>query len=83
MRSVLTKVVRHIAADQVNGFLADIHRVHQFSATTQGIDRETARVAEHIEYLFVLRIMLQEWAVVALVDEETRLLTAEPVNAEV
>ena len=80
---IISKIVCHIATHQVNCLLAHIYRVHQFCSATQGIDRETARIAEHIEHLLTLGIMLQQSTVVTLVDEEASFLTAEPINTEV
>ena len=78
----LREVVRHISVDEINRFLADIDRIDALGASTQGIEGETAGVAEHVEHLFAFGVTLDECAVLALVDEEAGLLPAQPVDTE-
>ena len=57
--------------------------MNQLCAATHGVNREAARVAEHIEHRTTLRVSLEQVAVLALVDEEAGLLTLQPVDMEV
>lgn len=54
----------------------------QRSAAPERIARETSRIAECVKNGFVLRIVLDERAVVSLVNEETCFLPTEPVNVK-
>ena len=55
----------------------------EFCSATHGVNGEAASVAEHIEHRTTLRVSLEQMAVLALVDEEARLLTLQPVDMEV
>ena len=83
MRSFCAKVPFHVAAYQLYGFLAHIHRMYQFCSSSQRIHRESSCIAEHVQHLFAVGVMLQQRAVVALVNKETRLLTAKPIYSKV
>ncbi len=84
--SLVTLVTREIEGDvrvgEGRGFCRRVNRVDALSSAPHRIDRKTARVAEHIEDITAAGVFLQKRAVVPLVNEETGLLTAKPVNVE-
>ena len=51
-------------------------------ASTQGVNAEATSVTEHIENLLAMRQRPEEGSVFALVDEETRFLSALPIDVE-
>ena len=79
---VAWEVQLHVAVGQFNGLGAGVDRVYQFGPASHGIEREAARIAEHIEHAAATGILLQQQAVFALVDEEARLLATQPVDIE-
>ncbi len=46
------------------------------------IDRESARIAEHVEQTAAVSVVLEQAAVVALVNKKTGFLSFEPVDPE-
>ena len=82
MTSITWEVQLHILLGQFDGFRRTVYTVYEFGTTTHGIERETTRIAEHIQDALTLRIMLQQRAVLTLVDKESRLLAFQPVYAE-
>ena len=84
--SLVTWVAReielHIATGQFDGLGRTIDGMNQLGTTTHGVERESTCVAEHIEHTLTLGVFLKQGTVLALVNEETGLLTTEPVNIE-
>ena len=76
------EIQRHVVIGQAYGLGRTVHRVDQLGATAQGIDRKTARVAEHVQHPSSLAVMLQQTAVLALIDKESGLLSLEPIDVE-
>ncbi len=67
------KLIFHIGFSQRNGLGRTVDRVYEIGLAAQGIDREAAGVAEHVEYIAASGIHFKQLAVVALVNEEARL----------
>jgi len=82
MAFVTREVQFHVLVHQVHGLLATVDGVDQLGTTTQGIDAESARVAEHVQHATPLRVLLHQGAVISLVYKESRLLTFQPVDME-
>ena len=80
---IAREVERHIASGELDGLQRAVDRVHQRRSSPHGVERESSCVAEHIQHAAPAGIMLEQRAVVALVDEESRLLTFLPVDQEV
>ena len=76
------EVERYILVGQVDGFGRAVYRVNEVGPSPHGIERETAGVAEHVEHVTALGIAFQQGTVLTLVDEETGLLSLEPVYVE-
>ena len=72
----------HVALGEHHCLARAVDRVHQLCPTTHGIERESASVAEHVEHAAALAVALEQGAVLALVDEEARLLPPQPVHVE-
>ena len=83
MARVAREVKFYILVCQVDGFGRAIYRVHELGSTTHGIERESARVAKHVEYGAVFGVTLEQRTIFALVNEETGLLSLEPIDMEV
>ena len=79
---VAGEVQLHIGVDEVHGLGRTVHGMYEGCASAHGIDREAARVAEHVQHVAPGGVALQEAAVVPLVHEEARLLAAQPVDVE-
>ena len=56
--------------------------MYDVCSATHGVHRETSCVAEHVQYRAVFGVRLKQLAVFALVNEESGLLTAQPVDME-
>lgn len=82
MARAVAEIERYIGIDQIHGLGAAIDAVYEFSAATQGIDAEAARVAKHVQHLAVVAVVFQQRAVLTLIHEEARLLAAQPVDVE-
>ena len=82
----VTRVAReiqlHVLLGQLDGLARAVHAMHQLGATPHGIERETTSIAEHIQDALAVGILFQQRAVLALVDEESCLLAAKPVDTE-
>ena len=65
---------------QSDGAFRGIHRTDLYSASGQGIDRETARITKGIEHRAAGGIPAHEFPIFALVEEEARLLPRLPVH---
>ena len=59
MSCVAWEVELDIPVCQFYGLGRAVHRVYQLSPASHGIDRETARIAEHIEYATPFGIAFQ------------------------
>ena len=76
------EVQGHVGVGQRHCFCAGVDRSHPPGASAQGIDAEAAGVAEHIQNAPPPGIVLEQSAVLALVDEEPCFLSLEPVDME-
>ena len=74
------EVTFDILPSEFDGALGAIDRVDELGAATEGEEREAAGVAESIEDTLAAAILLDECTVVALVDEEARLLPFLPIG---
>ena len=74
MRCVGAEIEGHIAVAELDGFARDIHRLDIFRTAAQGCEREASGVAEAVEHPVACSETLDEGPVLALVDEEARLL---------
>lgn len=82
MPVVSWKVERYVGVGQFYGFSTAVDGVYEVGSSPHCIYRETAGITEHVEHGAPLGITLEQAAVVALVDEESCLLSLEPVNVE-
>ena len=82
MSVVIGEIELRIGTGQFDGLFAAIHRVYQRGTAPQRVDRETACIAEHIEYSASAGILLQQAAVFALVNEKACFLPVQPVYVE-
>ena len=82
MALVAREIEFGVSACEVNRFGTAVYGVDLCGTTTHGVDGESACVAEHIEYALALAVRFQQLAVFALVNEESRLLSFEPVDVE-
>ena len=78
----LAEVQGHVGVGKRDGLLGGIDRIDRYSAAAEGVDGESARIAEHVEHSAAARIVPQQRAVVALVEKESRFLPPEPVDIE-
>lgn len=79
---IFGEVEGDVAACEFDSLGRDIDAMYTLGTATHRVDGEATSVAEHIEHRAAFGILLQEAAVVALVDEETRLLAVKPVDVE-
>ena len=56
--------------------------MYNLGSAAQGVNRETACVAEHVEQLAPFGVLLEQGSVLALVDKESGLLATQPVDVE-
>ena len=82
MTVVAGEVQLHVAVGQFDGLGTAVDGMDERRPTPHGIEREATCIAEHIQYPTVLGVFLQQGTVLALVDEETRLLSVQPVDVE-
>ena len=82
MAGVAGEVEGHVLVGEGDGLGRRVHRMDQAGAPAQGVDGETAGVAEHIEDPAVAGKAFQQGAVVALIHEEAGFLAAEPIDVE-
>ncbi len=72
----------YICIGQGNRLFRTVDRINHVRTAPEGIHRESAGVAEHVEHTAPGAVALQQFAVVALVEEETCFLPAQPVDIE-
>ncbi len=82
MTVVAGEIQLNVGIGERGGLGRRIDRVDLHCASAHCIDGEAARVAEHVQHLPPLGEFLEQGAVLTLVNEETGLLTAEPVDVE-
>ena len=75
MAFVAWEVHLHVACGQLYGFCTAIHRVNKLRPSAHGVEREASGVAEHVEHFLALGETLEQGTVLALIDEESCLLT--------
>ena len=85
-KGFVTRVVReiqgNIAIGQIYGLGTTVNRVHKLCPTPHGIERESPSIAEHIEHIASLSILLQERTVLTLVNKKACFLTTQPIDVE-
>src|SRR5574344_368911 len=79
MTSVLPKIKRNILIGQLNGFCRAVNGVYQTGITPHSITRKTACITKHIEYVPSFGILLQQHAVLSLINKESCFLTFLPI----
>ena len=79
---VTREVERHVAVGQFDGLGTAVNRMNQAGTTAHSIEREAARIAEHVQHPPVAGIAFEQRTVLTLVNEKARLLSAQPVNIE-
>ena len=82
MTSVTREIQLYITIRELDGLGTAVDGMNECCPTPHGIERETTRIAEHIEHFLVLGIFLEQGTVLALIDEEARLLATKPVDME-
>ena len=82
MTGIAREVQFHVGIGDTDSLLRYINGMYQFSSTTHSIERESTRIAEHIEHTASTSEMLDERTVLTLIDEETGLLSLEPIDME-
>ena len=80
--AITREIQLYILIGKVNRFGGTVYRMYQFGIATHGINGETARVAEHIQYRAPVCIAFQQRTVFALVYKEACLLSFQPVDVE-
>ena len=84
--SLVTRITRkvqfHVLVGQRDRFGGAVDRVNDLGASAHGVERESASIAEHVQYGAIFGIAFQERTVFTLVDKETCLLPLLPVDAE-
>ena len=82
MAWVVREVEFNVLFGEFYGLGRRIDAMYEFSTATHSIERETTRIAEHVEHSLAFGVFLQKRTILALVNEETRLLALQPVNTE-
>ena len=82
MTLVAGEVQFDVAVGELDGLRAAVDGMDELCPAPHGIKRESTGVTEHIQHPPALGEALEQQAVVALVDEEARLLAAQPVDVE-
>ena len=81
---LMTRIVRivelNIVVGEIDCLLRHIDRMYELCPSAHGIEREATSVAEHIEYLATLAELLNQGTVLTLINEETCLLSLEPID---
>ena len=72
----------HVLLHEVDGLLRNIDGVHVLRPAAQGVEGESAGVGEHVEDSVPFRQLTHHGAALALVEEETGLLSVEDVDFE-
>ena len=80
MTGIAREVQFHVGIRDTDGLLRHIDRMDQFCSTTHSIERESTRIAEHIEHTASTSEMLDESTVLTLIDTETSLWSLEPID---
>ena len=82
MAIVIREVESDVCVHEVDSLLATVDGMNQLCSSSHSIDAEAARVTEHVQDATAFGILFDESAIIALVDEESRLLPSEPVDVE-
>lgn len=82
MARIAWEVELHVAVGEFYGPGGNIDRVDGLRPSAHGVEGKTARVAEHIEYVFAFGIFFKQTAVFTLVDKESGFLSFQPVDIE-
>ena len=65
----------NVSICQFYGFSTTINGMNHLGLPTHGINGKAARITEHIQYAFVLSIVLQQTAIFSLIDKESGFLS--------
>ena len=76
------KIQGHVFVALQNGLLGNIHRFHIGGASTQGTEREAARIAEGVQHALSGGQGLQQAAVLPLIDEKAGFLRIRETDTE-
>ena len=82
MTVVAREVEFYVGVCQFYRLCAAVNGMYEVSSASHCIERESAGVAEHVEYVLSLGIFLKQTAVFTLVNEEASLLSFQPVHVE-
>ena len=82
MAGVTGEIQFYILVREVNSLGGTVYRMYQFGITTHTINREATGITEHIQHRTSVSIAFQQCAVLALIHEEARLLSFQPVDME-
>ena len=78
--SLMTLIVReiqlYVGIGQFDSLGAAIHRMNECGSATHGVDRESSRIAEHVEHFLAAGVLLEQLPVVALVQVHVAALHA-------
>ena len=75
-------VQSHVPVHHLHGLLGTVHGIHMDRSPVQGVDGETARVAEQVQDVPALGKPSHGGAVLPLVQEKARLLALVPIDME-
>lgn len=80
--SCFGEVKGNISISELDSACAGIDAMNVIGTSTKCIDTEATSVTEHIEDILSIGVGFEEGSVVTLINEETSLLTFEPVDVE-
>ena len=70
MAGIAGEIEFNILPRELNSLGTTVNRMNQLRSSSHGVDRKTARIAEHVEHATPLCIVLEKQPIVALIDEE-------------
>ncbi len=79
---IVREIQGYVGVGQGDRLRRGVHRVHAQRSSTHGIDGESSRIAEHVEYFPAIGEALEKPAVFALVHEKSCFLSLHPVDVE-
>ena len=82
MSLIAREVEFHVGVGQVYCLGAAVNGVYEVCSSSHGIEGEASCVAEHVEHVLSLCVFLKQTAVLSLVNEESCLLSFQPVYME-
>ena len=82
MALIVGEIQFDVAVGEFDGLGTTIDGMDELGPTPHSVKRKTASIAEHVEYALASGVAFEQGTIFALVDEETGLLTSEPVDIE-